>query len=93
MSNLLLNGLLQEPRGILYPDFTFYSWPESTCPPNEKSHDYSDMAIFVSMKGGYTIWLFGVWLLIAEDSLVRVILFGVLSSSWWKIIMTGTVPV
>lgn len=45
MSNLWLNGLLQEPRGILYPDFTFYSWPESTCPPNEMSHDYSDMAI------------------------------------------------
>eukprot|EP00435_Cladocopium_sp_Y103_P039158 s940_g10.t1 len=31
----------EEPRGILYPDFTFYSWPESTCPPNEMSHDYS----------------------------------------------------
>lgn len=30
----------QEPRGILYPDFTFYSWPESSCPP-ETSHDYS----------------------------------------------------
>lgn len=33
----------EEPRGILYPDFTFYSWPESTCPP-EISHDYSPTA-------------------------------------------------
>lgn len=25
--------------GILYPDFTFYSWPEAVCPP-ERSHGY-----------------------------------------------------
>lgn len=26
--------------GILYPDFTFYTWPEAACPP-ERSHGYS----------------------------------------------------
>lgn len=25
--------------GVLYPDFTFYSWPEAVCPP-ERSHAY-----------------------------------------------------
>lgn len=25
--------------GVLYPDFTFYSWPEAVCPP-ERSHSY-----------------------------------------------------
>lgn len=25
--------------GILYPDFTFYTWPEAACPP-ERSHGY-----------------------------------------------------
>jgi len=38
---LVITHKKEEPRGILYPDFTFYSWPESTCPPNEMSHDYS----------------------------------------------------
>ncbi|CAE8696824.1 unnamed protein product [Polarella glacialis] len=31
------------PAGILYPDFTFYSWPESSCPPLETSHAYSHL--------------------------------------------------
>jgi len=35
--------MITRPRGaclgILYPDFTFYAWPESVCPP-ERSHAY-----------------------------------------------------
>merc|ERR1740121_2590081 len=30
------------PVGILYPDFTFFSWPESVCPP-ERSHAYGQL--------------------------------------------------
>lgn len=31
------------PAGILYPDFTFFSWPESACPPEEPSHAYGHL--------------------------------------------------
>ena len=33
------------PAGILYPDFTFYSWPESVCPSSktETSHNYDHL--------------------------------------------------
>lgn len=32
-----------KPAGVLYPDFTFYSWPESACPPSEPSHAYTHL--------------------------------------------------
>ena len=28
------------PIGVLYPDFTFFSWPEAICPP-ERSHAHA----------------------------------------------------
>eukprot|EP00747_Dinoflagellata_sp_TGD_P178491 gnl/TRDRNA2_/TRDRNA2_27441_c0_seq1.p1 gnl/TRDRNA2_/TRDRNA2_27441_c0~~gnl/TRDRNA2_/TRDRNA2_27441_c0_seq1.p1 ORF type:complete len:459 (+),score=47.67 gnl/TRDRNA2_/TRDRNA2_27441_c0_seq1:130-1506(+) len=31
------------PMGILYPDFTFFNWPESACPPAEPSHSHSHL--------------------------------------------------
>ncbi|CAE7712996.1 Poglut1 [Symbiodinium pilosum] len=35
----------EAPAGILYPDFTFYSWPESVCPSSETetSHNYDHL--------------------------------------------------
>ena len=35
----------EAPVGVLYPDFTFYSWPESICPfsENEISHNYDQL--------------------------------------------------
>ncbi|CAE7684700.1 Poglut1 [Symbiodinium necroappetens] len=35
----------EAPAGVLYPDFTFYSWPESMCPSseNEISHNYDQL--------------------------------------------------
>jgi len=35
---LVITHKVHAPAGILYPDFTFFSWPESTCPPSEPSH-------------------------------------------------------
>lgn len=36
----VITHIESKPAGVLYPDFTFYSWPESTC-PSEPSHSYS----------------------------------------------------
>eukprot|EP00933_Yihiella_yeosuensis_P013971 TRINITY_DN12712_c1_g3_i1.p1 TRINITY_DN12712_c1_g3~~TRINITY_DN12712_c1_g3_i1.p1 ORF type:complete len:510 (+),score=52.84 TRINITY_DN12712_c1_g3_i1:36-1532(+) len=40
---LVITHRKSNPNGILYPDFTFYSWPESSCPPREPSHSYSHL--------------------------------------------------
>lgn len=37
---LVITHRASRPVGVLYPDFTFYSWPESACPPAEPSHAY-----------------------------------------------------
>ncbi|CAK9072743.1 Pre-mRNA-splicing factor ATP-dependent RNA helicase DHX16 (DEAH-box protein 16), partial [Durusdinium trenchii] len=53
---LVITHKKEEPRGILYPDFTFYSWPESSCPP-ETSHDYSYLfQKFKSWHHRYAPW-------------------------------------
>jgi len=38
---LVITHRLESPAGILYPDFTFFSWPESACPPGETSHAHA----------------------------------------------------
>lgn len=35
---LMITHRVAEPVGILYPDFTFFNWPESACPPKEPTH-------------------------------------------------------
>ena len=42
---LVITHKKDAPAGILYPDFTFYSWPESVCPSSETetSHNYDHL--------------------------------------------------
>ena len=40
---LVITHRAWQPFGVLYPDFTFFSWPESACPPRETSHAYSHL--------------------------------------------------